>query len=414
MTYLIKNIGKCDYCCYYRTVMKKMFLILTGLLFVANAFGSTESFTTNAKSAFLIDYDSGAEIVSKKADILMPPSSMLKLVTLGVLFDKIKSGDLKLDDKLTVSENANYKRPVWYSASKICLTPGQKISVRDAILGIIVLSAGDASLTVAENISGDENKFTETMRKYAQNIGMVQSSFGNSSGLPNPNNLMTSRELAMLATHIISTYPDLYPLFATKRFEFMDTQTDWCKDWARTHTTNYNKLLFLMPGADGLKTGHTDDGGYGMVGSAKIGGRRLIGVINGFHGGNHEALANEMKKLLQYGFKNTQTKIFYHAGDDIVKIPVWYGRQDFVIATTDKNVAVTLSKSDSIKNVRVLARYDQPVVAPIYSGQKIGEIVVEHNGDVVQRTPLIAKKRVGKIQFIGRILKNISVMLRGK
>ena len=375
---------------------------------------ATESFTTKAKSAYLIDYDSGTEIFSKNADLLMPPSSMLKLVTLGVLFDKIKSGELKLDDKLVVTENAHYNKPIWYSASKMCLITGQKITVKDAILGIIVLSAGDASVTVAESIAGNENKFTEYMHKYAKNIGMIQSSFGNASGLPNPNNLMTSRELGMLAAHIISTYPDLYPMFATKRYEFNDTQTDWCKDWARTHTTNYNKLLFSMPGADGLKTGHTDDGGYGMVGSAKVGGRRLIGVINGFHGGNHEALANEMKKMLNYGYKNTQTKVFYRAGDDIIKIPVWYGIKDSVVATTEKNVAITLNKTDSIKNVRVLARYDEPVSAPIKQGQQIGEIVVEYNGDVKHRIPLVAKNKIRKIQFIGRIIKNISVMLRGK
>ena len=394
--------------------MIKKLMILFACLSVVAPCAATESFTTKAKSAYLIDYDSGTEIFSKNADLLMPPSSMLKLVTLGVLFDKIKSGELKLDDKLVVTENAHYNKPIWYSASKMCLITGQKITVKDAILGIIVLSAGDASVTVAESIAGNENKFTEYMHKYAKNIGMIQSSFGNASGLPNPNNLMTSRELGMLAAHIISTYPDLYPMFATKRYEFNDTQTDWCKDWARTHTTNYNKLLFSMPGADGLKTGHTDDGGYGMVGSAKVGGRRLIGVINGFRGGNHEALANEMKKMLNYGYKNTQTKVFYRAGDDIIKIPVWYGIKDSVVATTEKNVAITLNKTDSIKNVRVLARYDEPVSAPIKQGQQIGEIVVEYNGDVKHRIPLVAKNKIRKIQFIGRIIKNISVMLRGK
>ncbi len=373
-----------------------------------------DTFTTKAKSAFLIDYDTGAEIVSKNADVLMPPSSMLKLMTLAVLFDKIKSGQLKLDDKLTVSENAHYEKPMWYPASKMCLITGQQITVKDAILGIIVLSAGDASVTVAESISGSENNFTNEMKKYADAIGMVQSSFGNASGLPNPNNLMTSRELAILATHIISEYPDLYPLFATKRFEFNDTKTDWCKDWARTHTTNYNKLLFSMPGADGLKTGHTDDGGFGMVGSAKIGGRRLIGILNGFRGSNHEALANEMKKLLNYGYKNTTTKVFYRAGDDIIKIPVWYGVNKDVIATSNKNIAITLNKTESLQNVRVLARYNEPVAAPIKQGQQIGEIIVEYNGDVKQRIPLVAKHKIRKIQFIGRILKNISVIFGGR
>ena len=258
----------------------KIFILLLALITTT----AHADFSTRAKSAFLIDYDSGAEIVAKNADTLMPPSSMIKLMTLAVLFDEIKAGNLTMDDRLTVSENADYENPLWYPASKICLVAGQTISVRDAILGLIVLSGGDASVVVAEKLAGSESAFTEMMQDKARAIGMKQSTFGNASGLPNPNNLMTSRELAILAQHLISDHPDLYPLFATKRFEFAEYQSDWCREWGRTHTVNYNKLLFTMPGADGLKTGHTDDGGYGMVASAKVGGRRLIGVINGFNG----------------------------------------------------------------------------------------------------------------------------------
>jgi len=218
----------------------------------------------------------------------------------------------------------------------------------------------------------------------------------------------------MLAKYIIKEYPDAYPMFATKRFEFEDSQTDWCHDWTRTHTLNYNKLLFSMPGADGLKTGHTDDGGYGMVASSKVGGRRLIGVINGFHGRGHDALAEEMKKLLNYGYKNTQVKVFYQAGDVLTKIPVWYGVKPNVEATVDENVAITLPKDASLKNIRVLARFEEPVSTPIKKGQQLGEVVIENDGDIVKRIPLIAKDNVRKIQFFGRIIKNISVLLGGK
>ena len=392
--------------------MLKKFLILLICLNIGTA--NATGFDTKAKSAYLIDYDSGDEIVSKSADVLMPPSSMLKLMTLTVLFDAIKSGDLKMEDKLTVSENADYQNPLWYPASKMCLATGQQISVKDAILGIIVLSAGDASVTVAEKLAGNESKFTELMQKKAHEIGMNQSSFGNASGLPHDNNLMTSRELAMLARYIIDEYPDIYPMFATKRFEFTDTKTDWCRDWNRSHTMNYNKLLFIMPGADGLKTGHTDEGGYGVVASSKIGGRRLIGVINGFRGKGHDGLAEEIKKLLNYGYKTTQTKVFYRAGDVLLKIPVWYGRKEEAEITTEENVAITLPKDYPLKDIRVLARYEEPIVAPVKAGQKIGEVVIEKNGDIVKRIPLVAKERVRKIQFFGRVIKNISVMLGGK
>lgn len=395
-----------------RNDMIKKFLIFLMCFYIGIA--AATDFSTKAKSAYLIDYESGDEIVSINSDVLMPPSSMLKLMTLTVLFDEIKSGRLKMDDTLTVSENADYKNPLWYPASKMCLITGQKITVKDAILGIIVLSAGDASVTVAEHIAGSENKFSELMQKKAISIGMEKSTFGNASGLPHENNLMTSKELAILAKYIIDEYPDIYPMFATKRFEFNDTKTDWCRDWTKTHTMNYNRLLFSMPGADGLKTGHTDNGGYGVVASAKVGGRRLIGVINGFRGKGHDGLAEEMKKLLNYGYKNTMTKVFFHTGDVLLKVPVWYGRYPEVEATCAKNIAITLPKDYPLKNIRVLARYEEPVAAPVKAGQQIGEIVIEKNGDIVKRIPLVAKERVRKIQFFGRVFKNISVMIFGK
>ena len=226
----------------------------------------------------------------------------------------------------------------------------------------------------------------------------------------NPNNLMTSRELATLAQHLISDYPDIYPLFATKRFEFQEHKTDWCREWGRTHTVNYNKLLFNMRGADGLKTGHTTQGGYGMVASAKVGDRRLVAVINGFNGKGHEALAAEMKKLLEYGFANTMNKVFYRPGDTITEIPVWYGRKPTVVATVAKPFAITVNKNDGLAGVRVLARFDEPIAAPVNAGDKIGELVAEQNGRVIARAPMIAAESVRKIRFMGRAIQNIKVM----
>lgn len=391
--------------------MKKNLLILPILIITGAAHAD---FSTKARSAFLIDYDSGAEIVAKDADTLMPPSSMIKLMTLAVLFDEIKAGRLSMDDRLPVSENADYNNPLWYPASKICLSAGQTITVRDTILGLIVLSGGDASVVVAEKLAGSEGAFTELMQRKARQIGMQRSTFGNASGLPHPDNLMTSRELATLAYHIIADYPDIYPMFATKRFEFGEHKSDWCRDWGRTHTVNYNKLLFIMPGADGLKTGHTADGGYGMVASATQNGRRLIGVINGFNGKGHDGLAAEMKKLLTYGFSTTVTKTFYKAGDKITEIPVWYGRRATVSATVAQNFAITLPREAGLDGVRVLARYEEPLPAPIRAGDEIGEILAEQNGKIIARAPLVAAERVRKIQFIGRIIKNITVMFGGK
>lgn len=390
-----------------KKIIALFFILITGM---ANA----ADFKTKAKSAFLIDYDSGVEIVAKNADTLMPPSSMIKLMTLAVLFDELAAGNITMDTRFPVGENADYNRPEWYPASKICLVAGQTISVRDLILGLIVLSGGDASVVVAEKLAGSESAFTAMMEKKARSIGMTQSTFGNASGLPNPNNLMTSRELAILAQHLISDYPDIYPMFATKRFEFKEHQTDWCREWGRTHTVNYNKLLFIMPGADGLKTGHTADGGYGMVASAKVGGRRLVGVINGFNGKGHDALASEMKKLLNHGFTTTMNKVFFQPGDKVAEIPVWYGRAPMVVATVAKPFAITVDKADGLRGVRVLARYDEPVAAPVRSGDVIGELIAEQNGTVLARAPLVAKDKVSKTQFLGRVIRNIKFMIWGK
>lgn len=389
--------------------MKKK-LITLFLMFVCGI-ANAEEFKTKAKSAFLIDYDSGTEIFAKNADILMPPSSMIKLMTLAVLFDELKAGNITMDTRFPVGENADYNRPEWYPASKICLVAGQDISVRDLILGLIVLSGGDASVVVAEKLAGTEVAFTTKMTEKARSIGMERSTFGNASGLPDPNNLMTSRELAILAEHLISDYPDIYPMFATKRFEFSEHKTDWCKEWGRTHTVNYNKLLFNMRGADGLKTGHTSDGGYGMVASAKVGGRRLIGVINGFNGKGHDALSAEMKKLLEYGYTTTTNKTFFQAGDAVAEIPVWYGREKTVVATVDKPFTITVDKNSGINGVRVLARYNEPVSAPIMAGDKVGEIVAERYGKTIARAPLVAKSDVKKVRFLGRIIENIKVIL---
>lgn len=390
------------------TNMKKKLFVLFLSLFVSVAHGA--EFKTKAKSAFLIDYDSGAEIVAKAADTLMPPSSMIKLMTLAVLFDELAAGNITMDTRFPVGENADYNRPEWYPASKICLVAGQDISVRDLILGLIVLSGGDASVVVAEKLAGSENSFTAMMEKKARSIGMEKSTFGNASGLPDPNNLMTSRELAILAQHLISDYPEIYPMFATKRFEFKEHKTDWCREWGRTHTVNYNKLLFTMRGADGLKTGHTAQGGYGMVASAKVGGRRLIGVINGFNGKGHDALAAEMKKLMEFGFNNTMNKVFYNPGDAVAEIPVWYGRNPSVVATVAKPFAITVNKEDGMTGVRVLARFDEPINAPVNAGDKIGEIIAEQNGRVISRAPIVAKDSVRKIRFLGRAIKNIMVI----
>lgn len=392
--------------------MKKIIaVIFTTLLMVPAA---ASEFRTNAKSAFLIDFDSGADIVAKNADDLMIPSSMVKLMTLVMAFDAVKDGRLRLDDRLPVSNNADYRNRIWAPASKICLMRGQEITVRDIILGLIVVSGGDAGVVLAEHLAGSEEDFTTQMIRRARAIGLQQSTFGNTSGLPHPDNLMTSRELALLGEYIIREYPEFYPKFATRRFEFNERQSAWCNQWGNLHSVSYNRLLFIMPSADGLKTGHTSAGGYGMVASARRQGRRLVGVINGFRGKDHNALGQEMKRLLDYGFANTTTRIFFKQGDTVAQIPVWYGRKKTVQAVAARPVAATLAAGENVSQVRIVARYKDPLPAPIAAGASVGDIVVEKGGKVVGTVPMIAKHEVGKVRILGRMIKNVKIILGGK
>ena len=375
-------------------------------------------FKTPARSAFLIDVASGMEIVAKGADDLMPPSSMLKLMTLAMVFDAVKSGKLKPDEMMPVSDNADHRNPVWAPASKICLTRGQKISVDEAIMGLIVMSGGDAGVVAAEYLAGSESAFVAQMQARAREIGMPQSTFGNVSGLPHPNNMMTSRELARLAEYLITNHSQFYPLFATRRFEFTRYETEWCAKWGSLHKISYNKLLFMMNGADGMKTGRTAEGGFGMVASSSIGGRRLIGVINGLKATNHDALAREMKKLLEHGYATTSNRVFFNPGDTVATVPVWYGRKDSVDATVAKTFAVTLPRGKdgavSTDGVRVTAKYKKPVRAPIRAGDVIGEITAVRDDQIIARAPLIAKADVGRVWFFGRIAKNLGIIFGGK
>lgn len=386
--------------------MKKIIVFI----YFAISFNLFAEFSTKAKSALLTDYDSSSVLYSKNPDVLMPPSSVLKLMTLTIVFDKIKSGELNMDSLLYVSKNADYRNKLFRDASKICLQEGQKITVKDAILGLIVLSAGDAGIVVAENIAGTEQKYLDLMTKKARSINMPFSSFGNVSGLPHYDNLMTSREMNILADYIITEYPDIYPLFSTRIFKFQDYKNTWCEVWGQNHTINYNKLLFIMGGADGLKTGHTAKGGFAMVASAKIGGRRLIGVLNGLNVKDHNELAREMKKLLQYGFSSFKNKVFYQKNQTILKVPVWYGVKSKVEATVKKNFTMTLPKNADLSNIRVLARYNK-VKAPIYIGQEIGTILIEHNGNVIQENKLIAKENIKKAKFLRKIYLNIAYII---
>ncbi|MDR1071788.1 MAG: D-alanyl-D-alanine carboxypeptidase [Rickettsiales bacterium] len=380
--------------------------------FVAVLFAlpSRAAFQGPAKSYYLVDFQSDRAIVSKSPDDLAPPSSMLKLMTAELAFGALRSGALKLNDKLPVSRAADYKNPALSGASKVCLEQGQTITVEDALTGLIVVSGGDAAIVLAEKLAGTERQFTEMMTRRAREIGMEYTSFGNASGLPDADNLSTSRELAILAAHIFRTYPEYMHLFKIRRFEFVNPLSDFCRSWAKSHAINYNKLLFVMGGAEGLKTGHTSKGGYGVVAAAKRKDRRLVGVINGLAAKNHDALAAEAKRLLEYGYDST----FNHEIKSEVAVPVWYGEKKSVHAKTKRPFFLTFDNGTDLGTLRVVALVPNKTSAPVEKGDEVGTVVAYLNGSEIKSEKLYAAESMPRIRFFGRMLRNIKYFLTGK
>ncbi|MDR3208958.1 MAG: D-alanyl-D-alanine carboxypeptidase [Rickettsiales bacterium] len=371
---------------------------------------SRAAFQGSAKSYYLVDFQSGQAIASKSPDDLMPPSSMLKLMTAELAFGALKSGKLKMNDKLPVSRAADYKNPVLAGASKVCLEQGQTITVEDALAGLIAVSGGDAAIVLAEKLVGTERQFVEMMTRRAREIGMEYTSFGNASGLPDADNLSTSRELMILAGHIFRTYPEYLHFFKIRRFEFVNPLSDFCRSWAKSHAINYNKLLFIMGGAEGMKTGHTSKGGYGVVAAASRRGRRLIGVINGLPAKNHDALAAEAKRLLEYGYENT----FNQEIKSEIAVPVWYGAEETVRAKTKHPFFLTFENGANLGGLRVVALVSGKIAAPVRKGGEIGTAVAYMNGVEIKSEKLYATESVPRVRFFGRMFRNIKYFLTRK
>lgn len=367
-------------------------------------------FSGTARSYYLLDYQSGQAVVEKSEDDLMIPSSMAKLMTAELAFGALKSGKMAMNAKLTASRNADYKNPVLSGATKICLSEGQTITVEDAITGMIVSSGGDAAIILAEHLAGSEAAFAQAMTRRAREIGMEYTTFGNASGLPDPDNLSTSKELAILADHIIRTYPEYMYLFKVRRFEFVNPLTDFCRNWAKSHAINYNKLLFIMGGAEGMKTGHTVKGGYGVVAAANRKGRRLIGVINGLTAKNHDALAAEAKRLLDHGYENTFNREIKSA----VAIPVWYGTRASATAAPIRPFVLTFDNGTNLDGLRVFARAPKNLPAPVEQGDEIGRIVATLNGKEIKSEKIYATESVPRVRFFGRMFRNIKYLATGK
>ncbi len=360
---------------------------------------NAEAIETKARNLVLMDYDTGQYLYKKDAEKMIPPASMSKLMTVYIVFSKLKDGSLSLDDTFTVSENAWRKGGAASGGSTMFLSIGDKVRVEDLLKGIIIQSGNDACIVVAENLSGSEEDFAVEMNKKAQELGMENSHFENATGLPHPDHRMSVEDLAKLARKIISDYPQFYHLFSQKEFVYHNIRQG-----------NRNPLLYSMPYADGLKTGHTEEAGFCLTASAKKGDRRLIGVMTGLN--SNKERSDEANKIMSWGFREFDNYTILKKGEEIAKMPVWYGKQDDVAMVVSEDVIRTLKKNKS-DDVKIKVIYDKPVKAPIKSGDKLGIIKAKIAGQDDLEVPLVAANNVEKVGLWGRVKKNLQYLLTG-
>lgn len=380
----------------------KMHNFLTGMVASCVLLGAAQAaaIETKARNAVLMDYETGTFLYEKDADKMVPPASMSKLMTVYVLFSKLKDGSLSLDDTFTVSENAWRKGGAASGGSTMFLNIGEKVRVEDLIKGILIQSGNDACIVVAENIAGSEDDFIAEMEKSARKIGLENSSFANATGLPHPDHKMSVKDLAVLSRHIITEFPEYYHIFSEKNFTHNNIKQG-----------NRNPLLYSMSDADGLKTGHTEEAGFSLTASAKKGDRRLIEVMTGM--ASNKERSEEAEKLMSWGFREFNNYQVLTAGQKVAEVPVWFGTEKKVDLVVGESVKRTLRKSKAAK-IKMMLSYDQPVKAPINKGDKLGVIRIEIPSQPVLEVPVIAAQNVAPLGFWGKIKENIKYLIAGK
>lgn len=373
--------------------------IFTSVLAIP-ASAAAPPFDTPAPIAYLLDLSSGAILFSKDADRRIPPASMAKMMTTHIAFHLIKQGKLKLDQMCTVRPETWQQWHGPAAGSTMFLSPGEQVSVRNLLHGIVTLSGNDASVVLAECIAGTEPAFAAQMTAEAKRLGMTNSQFGNSNGWPDEGKTFTTaRDLAILARASIEEVPDLYRQF------YSQTQFTWGKTMGGGNPItqgNRNPLLGRVRGADGLKTGHTDEAGYGFTGSAIQDGRRLIMVIAGLSSFNQRI--EESVKFMSWGFNAWKTQPLFPQGKRVGEAKVQLGDSGSVGLVAPQNLAVTLPAGlVTGGNLRVKIVYQGPIKAPIAKGQHVADLVVETGDTTPQVMPLVAEKAVDEAGFFGRI-----------
>jgi len=370
------------------------------VLLASAAPAAAPQFDTPAKYAYLVDLSSGATLYEKNADARMPPASMAKMMTTDVAFELIDSGKLPLSKMCTVRPETWQKWHGPAAGSTMFLSPNEQVSVENLLKGIVTLSGNDASVVLAECIAGTEQAFTDSMNALGKKIGLTNSHFGTANGWPdNGVTYVSARDLATLARYEIENHYKLY-----KQFYSLPSFT-WGKTMGAGQDitqANRNPILGVVPGADGLKTGHTDEAGYGFTGSADQNGRRLIMVVAGLDSWN--ARVTESKRLMEWGFGAWQAKPLFQAGAKVGTARVQLGSSSEVSLVAPRNLAVTIPAglvSGGATSMKI--RYNGPLVAPIAKGQEVAQLVVTTGDTPPQVVPLVAGEDVGKAGFFARI-----------
>lgn len=355
-----------------------------------------QAFETSAKAAFVMDVTTGTVLLDKNADTPLPPASMSKLMTLYVAFEAVRSGRLTLDERLPVSEHA-----MSYGGSTMFLDTTDRVRVEDLLRGIIVLSGNDACAVIAEALSpdGTEAGFARFMTQRAQQLGMTNSMFRNASGWPAEGHVMSMRDLALLARRIIEDFPDFYKMFAEMEFQFDGR--------APSNISNRNPLLGLGIGADGLKTGHTQQAGFGLTGSAKQGDRRVIFVISGLD--TAQDRARESEAIVNWAFRQFAQKSVVKAGEEVARAEVWMGEAMSVGLTPAEDINTLLPVLDG-GELKAEVVFTGPVRAPVAKGDVLAELVFAPEGLPLTRVPLVAAEDVAQGGFLTR-MRTVSGLL---
>lgn len=364
--------------------------LLLSLAVLISAPRPAAAIETLAREAILVDATTGAVLLEKNPDTPMPPASMSKIMTAYLLFTKLRDGKIKLDDTLPVSEHAWRTGGCVSDGSTMCLKLGERAKVEDLIRGIIVQSGNDACIVVAEGVSGSEEAYVAEMNKLAKEIGLKDSVFKNTTGLPAEGHVMTVRDLTILAKRLITDFPQYYPYYSEKSFTYNGITQG-----------NRNPLLYKNIGADGLKTGHTREAGYGLTASAKQGDRRLILVVTGLP--SMQARAEESERLIDYGFRTFENVTLVKAGETVETAQVWLGAAETVPLQSPTDIVITAPRQ-GLADMKMSAVYDGPVPAPIAKGAKIGSLTVTAPGIAPASYPLVAGADVAELGFFGRAM----------